>query len=156
MYTADHTPTGTLPVPVHCFLDEFANIGKIPSFEILMATIRSRGISASIIVQSYAQGKAIWKEDWTTIVSNCDTVLFLGSRDQDTNEWLSKQLGDETITMEEYSQSYGTTGSRTRSQRTLKRALLTPDEVGRMSNDEAILLIRGVKPFRSRKATYAG
>jgi type IV secretion system protein VirD4 len=139
-------------VPVHCFLDEFANIGKIPGFEILMATIRSRGISVSVIVQGLSQGKAIWKDDWDTIVGNCDSVLFLGSRDETTNKWLSAQLGDETITMDEYSQTYGVSGSRTKSQRTLKRALLSPDEIGRLSNDEAILLIQGLRPFRSRKA----
>lgn len=152
IYIADHSPGGQLAVPLHCFLDEFANIGKIPGFEIIMATIRSRGISASIIVQAFAQGKSIWRDDWETIVGNCDTILFLGGRDAQTTEWLSKQLGDETITMEEYSQTYGVTGSRTKSQRTLKRALMTPDELGRLSNDEAILLIRGLRPFRSRKA----
>lgn len=152
VYIADHNEGGTLDVPLHCFLDEFANIGKIPSFEVLMATIRSRGISASIIVQAFSQGKAIWRDDWNAIVGNCDSLLFLGGRDQETNEWLSKQLGDETITMDEFSQTYGVTGSRTKAQRTLKRALLTADEIGRMSNDEAILLIRGLKPFKSRKA----
>lgn len=152
VYIADHNEGGTLDVPLHCFLDEFANIGKIPSFEVLMATIRSRRISASIIVQAFSQGKAIWKEDWNTIVGNCDSLLFLGGRDQETTEWLSKQLGDATITMDEFSQTYGATGSRTKAQRTMKRALLTPDEIGRMSNDEAILLIRGLKPFKSRKA----
>jgi type IV secretion system protein VirD4 len=109
IYIADHSPGGSLPVPVHCFLDEFANIGKIPGFEILMATIRSRGISVSVIVQGLSQGKAIWKDDWDTIVGNCDSVLFLGSRDE-TNKWLSAQLGDETITMDEYSQTYGVSG----------------------------------------------
>lgn len=153
VYIADHNPSGELDIPVHCFLDEFANIGKIPGFEVLMATIRSRGISASIIVQSFSQGKAIWREDWGAIVSNCDSILFLGGRDQETNEWLSKQLGNETITMQETSRTYGVTGSHTKSNRTLKRELMTPDEIGRMSNDLAILLIRGLKPFKSKKAT---
>ena len=103
-------------------------------------------------MQAFSQGKAIWRDDWNAIVGNCDSLLFLGGRDQETNEWLSKQLGDETITMDEFSQTYGVTGSRTKAQRTLKRALLTADEIGRMSNDEAILLIRGLKPFKSRKA----
>lgn len=152
IYIADHNPHGRLEVPLHCFLDEFANIGKIPGFEIIMATIRSRSISASIIVQTYAQGKAVWRDDWDTIVGNCDSILFLGGRDAQTTEWLSKQLGDETITMEEYSQSYGVSGSRTKAQRTLKRALMTQDEIGRMPNDKAILLIRGLRPFLSRKA----
>lgn len=107
IYVADHNESGTLDVPVHCFLDEFANIGKIPAFEVVMATIRSRGISASVIVQTASQGKAIWRDDWNTIVGNCDSILFLGGRDQETNEWLSKQLGSQTIVMEEYSRPMG-------------------------------------------------
>ncbi len=152
VYIADHNPDGTLEVPVHCFLDEFANIGKIPNFEVIIATIRSRKISASIIAQAYSQGKSIWRDDWDAIVGNCDSILFLGGRDSQTTEWLSKQLGDETISMHEYSQSYGVSGSRTKAQRTLKRSLMTPDEIGRLSNDQAILLIRGLRPFLSRKA----
>lgn len=152
VYIADHNQNGALDVPLHCFLDEFPNIGKIPGFQVLMATIRSRGISASVIAQTYTQGKAEWREDWATIVGNCDTLLYLGGNDQETTEWLSKRLGDATVTMDEYSQTYGVTGSRTKAQRTLKRALMTPDEIGRMSNDEALLLIRGIKPFKSRKA----
>lgn len=153
IYIADHTEDGRLPVPLHCFLDEFANIGKIPQFEIVISTIRSRAISTSVIVQAYSQGKALWNDAWDTIVGNCDTILFLGGRDAQTTDWLSKQLGDETITMEEVSQNYGASGSRTKAQRTLKRALLTPDEIGRLPNDEALLLIRGLRPFRSKKAT---
>lgn len=152
IYIADHTEGGALRIPLHCFLDEFANIGKIPNFEIIMATIRSRAISASVIVQSFGQGKAVWKDDWETIVGNCDSILFLGGRDAQTTEWLSKQLGDQTVSMHEYSQTYGTTGSRTKAERALKRALMTPDEIGRMSNDQAILLVRGLRPFLSKKA----
>lgn len=151
LYQADHQPTGTLPVPVHAFLDEFANIGKIPGFEQLMATIRSRGMSASIVVQSYSQGKAIWKEDWDTIVANCDTTLFLGGRDLETGKWLSQLLGDETVISREVSRSYGSSGSMTRSDRTVKRALMTPDEIGRLPNNQALVLIRGLRPFKSQK-----
>lgn len=152
VYLADHEDSGELPVPLHCFLDEFANIGKIPGFPIVMSTIRSRGISASIIVQSYKQGQALWKDDWATIVANCDSILYLGGRDLDTLKWLSSLIGEETVTTEDVSRTYGTTGSWTRAQRTLKRALMTPDEIGVMPNDLAILLVRGLRPFKSPKA----
>lgn len=151
VYLADHEDSGQLPIGVHCFLDEFANIGKIPSFPIVISTIRSRGISASIIVQSYKQGQALWKDDWPTIVANCDSILFLGGRDLDTNKWLSSLIGDETVTTEDISRSYGLTGSWTRAQHSVKRALMTPDEIGVMPNSLALLLIRGLRPFRSPK-----
>lgn len=152
IYLADRDPSRSLPLPVHCFLDEFANIGKIPNFERVIATIRSRGISASVVVQTYGQGKALWQDHWPTIVGNCDSVLYLGSRDQETREWISKQLGPETVITEDTSRSYGSNASSTRSQHLVKRDLLTAEEVGRMSDREAILMIRGVRPFRSPKA----
>ncbi len=155
VYIADHEPNGQLPIPLHAFLDEFANIGKIPGFPILMSTIRSRSISASVIVQTHSQGKALWKDDWATIVGNCDSLLFLGGADLETNKWLSQLLGDETISSEDISRSYGSSGSWSRSERSLKRSLMTPDEIAQMSNDDALLLIRGLKPFRSRKAKVA-
>ncbi|MFC7582266.1 VirD4-like conjugal transfer protein, CD1115 family [Schaalia naturae] len=155
VYLADHEESGELPIPVHCFLDEFANIGKIPGFPIVMSTIRSRGISASVIVQSYKQGQALWKDDWPTIVANCDSILYLGGRDLDTLKWLSSLIGDETVTTEDISRSYGATGSWTRAQRTVKRALMTPDEIGIMPNDLALLLVRGLRPFKSPKVRTA-
>lgn len=151
LYLADHEKSGELPVPVHCFLDEFANIGKIPSFPIVISTIRSRGISASVIVQSFKQGQALWRDDWQTIVANCDSILYLGGRDLDTTKWLSALIGEETVTTEDVSRTYGVSGSWTKSQRTVKRALMTPDEIGVMSNDLAILLVRGLLPFKSAK-----
>ncbi|NMC34464.1 MAG: type IV secretory system conjugative DNA transfer family protein [Veillonellaceae bacterium] len=155
VYLADHEEGGELPVPLHCFLDEFANIGKIPGFPIVMSTIRSRGISASVIVQSYKQGQALWRDDWPTIVANCDSILYLGGRDLDTLKWLSSLIGEETVTTEDVSRTYGTTGSWTRAQRTVKRALMTPDEIGVMPNDLAILLVRGLRPFKSAKVRTA-
>ncbi|MBW3069622.1 type IV secretory system conjugative DNA transfer family protein [Actinomyces sp. 594] len=151
IYLADHEETGELPVPLHCFLDEFANIGKIPGFPVVISTIRSRGISASVIVQSHTQGKALWRDDWPTIVANCDSILYLGGRDLDTLKWLSALIGEETVTTEDISRTHGTTGSWTKSQRATKRALMTPDEIGRMPNDQALLLVRGLKPFKSPK-----
>ncbi|MGO2520383.1 MAG: VirD4-like conjugal transfer protein, CD1115 family [Microbacterium sp.] len=151
VYQADHQPDGLLPVMVHAFLDEFANIGMIPNFERVIATIRSRGLSVSIIMQSHSQGKSMFREDWETIEGNCDTIVFLGSNELTTKEWMSKQLGNETITMQETSQSYGMNGSWSKNTRTVKRLLMEPDEVGRLDNAYAIIMIRGLRPFMSRK-----
>lgn len=153
VYQADHEPARRLPRMLHTFLDEFANIGIIPNFEKLIATIRSRGISASLIYQNYAQGKAHFKENWTTILGNCDTKLFLGGDDPETKEYVSKALGNETITANDTSRTRGATGSYSESNRSMGRPLMTPDEVGRLDNDLAIVMIRGVHPFKSRKTT---
>ena len=152
IYVADHKPDGRLPHQVHCFLDEFANIGKIPSFERLIATIRSRGISASVVVQSYSQGKALYKDDWPTIVGNCDSLLFLGSTDEETLRWMSGRLGEQTVRTTNTSQNRGANGGWSQQQQTLKRPLMTKDELENLSTREAILILRGVRPFRSSKA----
>lgn len=151
IYAADHEANGQLPIHVHAFLDEFANIGKIPSFPILISTIRSRNISASVVVQNYSQGKAMWGDDWAAIVANCDSKLFLGGDETETTKWLSNLIGNETVETQETSQSYGMNGSSSRSTRRHQRPLITPDEIGRLSNSHAILIIRGLRPFRSRK-----
>lgn len=151
LYLADHLETGHLPIQVQCFMDEFANIGKMPSFERKIAVMRSRGISASIIMQNYSQGKALYKDDWETIVGNCDSLLFLGGNEKSTTEYISKVLGKQTIISEETSQSKGRTGSFSQSQRKLGRELLTADELGRLPGGECIYILRGVRPFRSKK-----
>ena len=151
LYLADHLETGHLPIQVQCFMDEFANIGKMPSFERKIAVMRSRGISASIIMQNYSQGKALYKDDWETIVGNCDSLLFLGGNEKSTTEYISKVLGKQTIMSEETSQSKGRTGSFSQSQRKLGRELLTADELGRLPGGECIYILRGVRPFRSKK-----
>lgn len=151
VYQADHEDSGRLPRMLHMFLDEFANIGKLPEFDKKMATIRSRGISASIVMQSYSQGKALFKDEWDGIVGNCDTTLFLGTNDQQTAEWMSKRLGNETVISQDNSRSYGATGSWTKSDRTMKRPLMEPDEVSAIADDLAIVKIRGLQPFKSRK-----
>lgn len=140
-----------LPRPLHCMLDEFANVGRIPNFERLIATIRSRGVSASIILQTIGQLKAMYKDGWETIIGNCDSVLFLGGNEQSTTEWVSKRLGKETIDMKESSQSKGRNGSVTYSRRRTGRELLTPDELGQLDNTSAVYMLRGVHPFLSRK-----
>lgn len=151
VYQADHEESGRLPRMLHMFLDEFANIGKLPEFDKKMATIRSRGISASIVMQSYSQGKALFKDEWDGIVGNCDTTLFLGTNDQATAEWMSKRLGNETVISQDTSRSYGGTGSWSKSNRTMKRPLMEPDEVGGLADELAIVKIRGLHPFMSRK-----
>lgn len=152
IYVADHTEKGRLPRQVHCFLDEFANIGKIPNFERMIATIRSRGISASIIVQMYSQGKALYRDHWPTIVGNCDSHLFLGSTEEETLRWMSTRLGEQTVRSTNLSQTKGAQGSWSEQGQILKRPLMTKDEIERMSDRDAILLIRGLHPFRSAKA----
>lgn len=151
MYLADHNPSGRLEVPVQCFMDEFANIGKLPSFERKIAVIRSRGISASIIMQTYAQGKSLYKDDWETIVGNCDSLLFLGGNEPSTTEFISKRLGKETIISQDTSEQKGTNGSWSRSLRSQGRELMTPDEIGRLDGGTCLYLLRGIPPFKSRK-----
>lgn len=153
LYEADHMPSGTLPVPYHGFMDEIANIGKIPYFPQLLAVIRSRGIGVSMAYQSHSQGKALWDKEWDGILANCDSTLFLGGDDLQTNKWLSESLGSATIQSNEISQSRGTSSSYSEARRLLKRELMKPEEIATMSNDLCLLMIRGLPPFRSRKAS---
>ena len=139
---ADDEYGGRLPVHVRCLLDEFANIGQIPKFEKLIATIRSREISASIILQSQSQLKAIYKDNADTIVGNCDTTLFLGGKEKTTLKEISEIGGKETI------DSCNT--SETRGQK-LGKQLMTEDEIAVMDGGKCILQLRGVRPFFSDK-----
>lgn len=150
---ADHTDGGRLGRDVHCLLDEFANIGKIPNFVRLVATIRSRGISCSIILQTVSQGKSLYKDDWETIAGNCDSWLFLGGNEASTTKTISDRLGDQTIDVIETSETKGMNGSWSRSVRKNARKLLTPDELGRLDTDQCVYLLRGLPPFLSHKLT---
>ncbi|OTA26520.1 hypothetical protein B9G54_04465 [Alloscardovia macacae] len=141
----------SLPVPLHCFLDEFANIGKIPNFETLVSTIRSRNISVSIILQNIAQLKAMYKTGWETIAGNCDSILFLGSNEETTTKWISGMLGKETIDTKTRSMSRGRNGSTSTNYQRTGRELMTPDEIAHMDNRRCIYLLRGVHPFYSLK-----
>lgn len=145
-------PGECLATPLHCFLDEFANVGRIPNFDKLIATIRSRKVSVSIILQTIAQLKTMYKDSWETIVGNCDSVLFLGGNEQSTTEWLSKLLGKETIDLRTTSDSKGVSGSHTTNYQRTGRELLTPDELAQLDNDKCIYNLRGLHPFLSRKA----
>lgn len=151
IYIADHTPGGRLPELIQCFMDEFANIGKMPSFERKIAVMRSRGISTALIMQTFSQGKSLYKDDWETIIGNCDSFLFLGGAEQSTTEYVTKRLGKQTIDTLDTSQTKGASGSFSKSFRTTGRDLMTPDELARMDNTECIYMLRGVPPFKSRK-----
>lgn len=148
---ADDKYKGRLPVHVRCLLDEFANIGQIPNFEKLIATIRSREISACVILQNIAQLKGIYKEQAGTIVGNCDTFLFLGSGEEETQKSVSAKVGKATIDFVTINQTKGTSGSTTVNNNKTGRDLITPEEVGLLGTDECLLFIRGVKPFKSKK-----
>lgn len=151
MAIADESAGRRLPIPVHCFMDEFANVGKLPDFEKKIAVIRSRGISVSVVLQNYAQGKSLYKDDWETIVGNCDSKLFLGGDEESTTQWVSKRIGKQTIDSRELSVQKGGQGSHSHSHRKLGRELMMPDEVATMPTDEAIYFLRGLPPFRSKK-----
>ena len=148
---ADDEYGGRLPVHVRCLLDEFANIGQIPKFEKLIATIRSREISASIILQSQSQLKAIYKDNADTIVGNCDTTLFLGGKEKTTLKEMSEILGKETIDSFNTSENRGREVSHGLNYQKLGKQLMTEDEIAVMDGGKCILQLRGVRPFFSDK-----
>ena len=148
---ADDLYGGRLPVHVRCLLDEFANIGQIPKFEKLIATIRSREISASIILQSQSQLKAIYKDNADTIVGNCDTTLFLGGKEKTTLKEMSELLGKETIDSFNTSESRSNQKSYGLNYQKLGKELMTQDEIAVMDGGKCILQLRGVRPFFSDK-----
>ncbi len=143
-YQADHVYHGRLPIHVRMILDEFANVSLPEEFDKSLATMRSREISATIIVQNLAQLKGLYKEHgWETITGNCDTLLYLGGNEQSTHEYISKLLGKETIDTRTHGQTKGKSGSYSTNMQTTGRELLTPDEVRLLDNSKALLFIRG-------------
>ena len=148
---ADDEYGGRLPVHVRFLLDEFANIGQIPNFDKLIATIRSREISASIILQTKSQLKSIYKENADTIVGNCDTTLFLGGGEETTLKDISEVLGKETIDILNNSLSKGQSSSYSTNYQKIGRELMTKNELFEMSGKKCIVRLRGTKPFFSNK-----
>ena len=148
---ADDFYGGKLPIHVRCLLDEFANIGQIPKFDKLIATIRSREISASIILQSQSQLKAIYKDSADTIVGNCDTTLFLGGKESSTLKEMSEMLGKETIDLFNTSDTRGTNRSYGINYQKTGKDLMTKDELAVMDGGKCIMQLRGVRPFFSNK-----
>jgi len=148
---ADDVYKGRLPVHVRCLLDEFANIGQIPNFEKLIATIRSREISASIILQSKSQLKAIYKDHADTIEGNCDTMLFLGGKEKSTLKDMAEILGKETIDMYNTSDTRGSSQSYGINYQKTGKDLMSQDEIAVMDGGKCIVQVRGVRPFLSNK-----
>jgi type IV secretion system protein VirD4 len=148
---ADDVYKGRLPIHVRLLLDEFANIGQIPKFEKLIATIRSREISASIILQAQSQLKAIYKDHADTILGNCDTSLFLGGKEKTTLKEISESLGKETIDLFNNSENRGREKSYGINYQKLGKELMTVDEIGVMDSSKCIMQLRGVRPFISNK-----
>ena len=145
---------GRLPVQVRFLLDEFANTGRIPDFDVKLATMRSYGISCSIILQSLGQLKAMYKDEWETVVGNCDSKVILGVADETTTNYVSTMLGKGTITSQSRSRTYGRQSSSSKSFQQTARSLLTPDEVSLVDNRYCIVQIRGLKPFFDKKYKY--
>lgn len=148
---ADDVYGGRLPIHVRCLLDEFANIGLIPKFEKLIATIRSREISASIILQAQSQLKAIYKDNADTIVGNCDSTLFLGGKEKTTLKELSETLGKETIDLYNTSETRSNQKSFGLNYQKTGKELMSQDEITVMDGGKCIFQLRGVRPFLSDK-----
>ena len=148
---ADDEHGGRLPVHVRCLIDEFANIGQIPNFEKLIATIRSREISACIVLQAQSQLKSIYKDNADTIVGNCDTLLFLGGKEKTTLKEMEELLGKETIDTYNTGESRGRETSHSLNYQKLGKSLMSVDELAVMDGGKCILQLRGVRPFLSDK-----
>ena len=146
-FLADHKYSGSLPVPVHFVMDEFANVSLPDDFDKILSVMRSRAISVSIIIQNLAQLKSLFEKQWESIVGNCDEFLYLGGMEQSTHKYISDLLGKETIDLDTHGKSSGRNGNYSTNYQISGRELLTPDEVRLLDNDYAILFIRGERPI---------
>ena len=150
-YSADRVHNGRLPVHVHCVMDEFANVALPDEFDKLLATMRSREISVSIIIQNIAQLKALFDKQWESIVGNCDEFLYLGGNEDSTHELVSKKLGKETISADSYTESKGRNGSYSKNTSLTGRSLMLPEEVRMLDNRYALLFVRGENAVMDEK-----
>lgn len=150
-YSADILHNGELQIPVHFVMDEFANVALPDEFDKLLATMRSRQIFVSIIIQNLAQIKALYKDTWESIVGNCDELYYLGGNEQSTHKFMSEYLGKETLDTNTYGKSSGKSGSYSTNYQQAGRELLTADEVRLLNNDYALLFIRGELPIMDKK-----
>jgi len=142
---------GALPIPVRLMFDEFANVALPDGYARLQATMRSRNIMATIILQNISQLKELFKDSWEGIIGNADAFIYLGGNEQSTHKYVSELLGKETIDTRSTSQSKGRNGSFTKNYQQTGRELMTPDEVRMLDNKNAIVLIRGEPPVIDRK-----
>ena len=150
-YIADYKYSGSLPVPVHFLMDEFANVSLPDDFSKILSVMRSRSVSVSIILQNISQLKALFAKEWESIVGNCDEFLYLGGNEQSTHKYVSELLGKETIDTNTYGRSDGMRGSFSTNYQVTGRELMTPDEVRMLENQYAILFIRGERPILDYK-----
>ncbi len=150
-YVADRLHGGKLPVPVNCIMDEFANVALPDDFEKILATMRSRSISCSIIIQNMSQLKALFKDSWESLAGNCDELLYLGGNEKESHKYISELLGKETIDTNTYGQTKGKSGSYSTNFQQSGRELLMPDEVRLLDNDYALLFVRGEHAVMDRK-----
>lgn len=142
---------GSLPTHVHFIFDEFANIGELPNFEQTISTVRSRNISCSVVIQSFAQLEKRYREGAEIVKDNCDSTLFLGGKAVKTNKEISEMIGKETVSVMTVNDSRGQGSSTTRNRQIIERDLMQASEVGRLPRDEAIVLIAGANPIRDKK-----
>ena len=150
-YSADHIHGGSLPIPVHFLMDEFANVSLPDDFDKILSVMRSRGVLVSIILQNLAQLKALFEKQWESIIGNCDTFLYLGGNEQSTHKYVSELLGKETIDLNTYGKSSGRSGNYSTNYQISGRELMTPDEVRMLDNRYALLFIRGERPIKDLK-----
>ena len=150
-YVADRLHGGKLPIPVHCIMDEWANVALPDDFEKILATMRSRSISCSIIVQNMSQIKALFKDSWESLAGNCDELLYLGGNEKESHKYISELLGKATIDTNTYGQTKGKSGSYSTNFQQSGRELLMPDEVRLLDNDYALLFVRGEHAVMDRK-----
>ena len=150
-FQADKVHGGSLPVPVRLLFDEFANISLPDGYARLQATMRSRNIMATIILQNISQLKALFKDDWEGIIGNADSFIYLGGNEQSTHKYVSELLGKETISTASHNRSRGRNGSYSENVQQQGRELLTPDEVRLLDNQDCIVLIRGERPVIDKK-----
>lgn len=153
-YVADRKYGGRLPIPVHCIMDEWPNVALPDDFDKILATMRSRGISCSIIIQNIAQMKALFKDSYESLIGNCDEFLYLGGNEKEGHKYVSELLGKETLDTNTYGQTKGRSGSYSVNYQQTGRELLTPDEIRLLDNRKAILFIRGERPIMDDKYDF--
>lgn len=148
------TGSESLTYHVRCLMDEFANIGEIPEFPSKLSTMRKYNISATIVLQDNSQLQSMYKDEWRTIMANCDSTIFLGNAEPDTLKYFCEKLGNETVTAQSRGRSYGSKSGSSQNYQQVKRETLTAEEIGRLPNDECLVFLRGERPARDKKFKY--
>lgn len=148
------TGSERLTYHVRCLMDEFANIGEIPEFPSKLSTMRKYNISATIVLQDNSQLQSMYKDEWRTIMANCDSTIFLGNAEPDTLKYFCEKLGNETVTAQSRGHSYGSKSGSSQNYQQVKRETLTAEEIGRLPNDECLVFLRGERPARDKKFKY--